>query len=129
MTEEVYVRLREFLDRLPGGFPETDSGIEYRLLERYFTPDEAEIAMVLTPSPETAAAIAARTGMDEVELAGKLEKMATDGSIYRVRFDGVPYYMALQFLVGVYEFHLNAMDREPLCSACVMTCSGVAGWD
>lgn len=112
MPDEVYVRLREFLDNLPGGFPGTDSGVEYRLLEKYFTPEEAELAMVLTPAPETVAAIAARTGMDETGLAEKLEKMATEGSVYRVRFDGVPYYMAMQFLVGIYEFHLKAMDRE-----------------
>lgn len=112
MPEDVYVRLRQFLDGLPGGFPETDSGVEYKLLERYFTPEEAEIAMTLSQAPETVAAIAARTGMDEAELAPKLEKMATEGSIYRVRFGDEPYYMALHFLVGIYEFHLNAMDRE-----------------
>lgn len=112
MPEEVYVRLRQFLDNLPGGFPETDTGVEYKILKRYFTPDEAELAMKLTPVPEAVEVIAERIGADPEELAGILEKMASEGSIYRVRLGGVPYYMSLQFLIGIYEFHLKSMDVE-----------------
>jgi len=112
MAEDVYVRLREFLDGLPGGFPATDSGVEIKLLERYFTPEEAELAMGLNRFPETSQAIAGRLGLDESEAAEKLESMARAGSIYRIRIDGQPYYMAMQFLIGIYEFHLKAMDLE-----------------
>jgi ferredoxin len=112
MSDDVYTRLREFLDGLPGGFPATDSGVEIKILKRYFTPDEAELAMQLGRIPEPAAAIAGRLGVDPGELAIKLEKMASEGSIYRIRIEEVPYYMAMQFLVGIYEFHLKAMDRE-----------------
>ncbi len=68
--------------------------------------------MKLQTIPETAAAIAERLGEDEAELAERLESMARQGSIYRIRMNDVPYYMAMQFLVGIYEFHLKAMDRE-----------------
>jgi len=112
MPEDVYTRLREFLDRLPGGFPATENGVEIELLKRYFTPEEAELAMSLQRIPEPAATIAERVGMPEPEIAERLETMAREGSILRMRIDGVPYYMALQFLVGIYEFHLKAMDRE-----------------
>jgi Na+-translocating ferredoxin:NAD+ oxidoreductase subunit B len=112
MADDVYVRLREFLDRLPGGFPASDSGVELKLLERYFTPEQAEIAMNLRQFPETAATIAERMGSDAAELADQLETMAREGCILRIRIDGEPYYLALQFLVGFYEFHINAMDRE-----------------
>jgi ferredoxin len=112
MSEDVYVRLREFLDGLPGGFPATGSGVEIKLLQRYFTPEEAELAMGLNRFPETAQAIAVRLGLDESEAAEKLESMARAGSIYRIRIDGQPYYMAMQFLIGIYEFHLKAMDEE-----------------
>ena len=112
MAEDVYVRLREFLDRMPGGFPSTDSGVELELLARYFTPAEAELAMKLNRYPETAAAIAERASMDPAEAADMLESMARAGSIYRVRIDGQPYYLAMQFLVGIYEFHLKAMDED-----------------
>ena len=112
MPDDVYIRLRDFLDGLPGGFPATESGVELKLLERYFTPEQAELAMQLQNIPEPVSAIAERVGMDESELAEKLETMAREGSIYRVRMGGQPYYFALQFLIGIYEFHLNAMDRE-----------------
>jgi ferredoxin/DNA-binding Lrp family transcriptional regulator len=112
MPEDVYTRLREFLDGLPGGFPATESGVEMKLLKRYFEPDEAELVMKLGRVPETVPAIAQRLGIDEPSLAEKLEKMSREGSIYRMRVDGEPYYMAMQFLIGIYEFHLKAMDPE-----------------
>ena len=112
MAEEVYTRLREFLDGMPGGFPATDSGVELELLAKYFTPAEAELAMGLNAYPETAATIAERLGMDPAGTADMLESMSRAGSIYRIRIDGQPYYLAMQFLIGIYEFHLNAMDEE-----------------
>ena len=112
MAEGIYLRLREFMDRLPGGFPATEDGVELRLLERYFTPEEAELEMKLNPYPEKAAAIAERAGMDEAAAAEMLESMARQGNIFRLRIDGEPLYMAMSFLVGVYEFHLKSMDRE-----------------
>jgi len=112
LPQEVYTRLREFLDGLPGGFPATESGVELKILQRYFTPEEAELVMQLQPMPEPAGAIAARLGVDEAELAARLESMARAGSIYRMRVEGEAYYMPVQFVVGIYEFHLNSMDRE-----------------
>jgi H+/Na+-translocating ferredoxin:NAD+ oxidoreductase subunit B len=112
MPNEVYLRLREFLDRLPGGFPATDTGVEIELLKRYFTPEEAELAILLKSMPEPVATIAERAGMEESEAARMLESMARQGSINRVRINDEPYYMALQFLIGIYEFHLKSMDRE-----------------
>jgi electron transport complex protein RnfB len=112
MGEDVYVRLREFLDGMPGGFPATESGVEIKILQRYFTPQEAEVTLQLKPLPEPVGAIAARLGMEEGAAGEMLEAMAKRGNIYRVRVQGQPYYMAMQFLVGIYEFHLKAMDRE-----------------
>ena len=39
--DEVYLELREFLDRLPGGFPATDIGVEMKILRKLFTPEGA----------------------------------------------------------------------------------------
>ncbi|MDY6795146.1 MAG: 4Fe-4S binding protein [Actinomycetota bacterium] len=112
MAEDVYVRLREFMNGLPGGFPSTDSGVELKLLARYFTPEEAELEMHLNPFPETAAAIAERAGMEESKAAELLDSMAKQGCIFRIRTGEQTMYMAMSFLVGVYEFHLKSMDRE-----------------
>lgn len=112
MSDDVYLRLREFLDGLPGGFPETDSGVELRILRKLFTPREAEMELFLLPAPEQPERIAERAGMEEGEAAELLESMAKQGLIYRIRFDENVFYMAIQFVVGIYEFHLNTMDKE-----------------
>jgi Pyruvate/2-oxoacid:ferredoxin oxidoreductase delta subunit/DNA-binding Lrp family transcriptional regulator len=112
MSEEVYLRLREFFDRLPGGFPATESGVELKILKRYFTPEEAEMVMNLKPFPEPVSAIAERAGLCEEETAEKLEHLARRGCIFRVRLDDQVLYMAMSYLVGIYEFHIKDMDRE-----------------
>jgi hypothetical protein len=37
------LRLREFLNNIPGGYPETESGVELRILEKFFTPERGVI--------------------------------------------------------------------------------------
>jgi ferredoxin len=108
----MYTRLREFMDTLPSGFPATPSGVEIKILKKLFTPQEAELAMKLSKEPEEVREIAERIGMDEPELALKLEEMAQKGLIFRVREGDKVLYQAYQFLVGVYEFQLNRLDKE-----------------
>ena len=54
-VKELYRRLQVVLDEvMPIGFPATQSGVEIRLLEILFTPDDAHIATYLNAIPETA---------------------------------------------------------------------------
>jgi hypothetical protein len=112
MSEDVYTRLREFMDKLPGGYPETPTGVEIKILKKLWMPDEAELTMKLKNEPEEVSVIAKRVGMDEAELGEKLEAMAQKGIIYRVRSGTKRLYQAYQFVVGVYEFQLKNLDRE-----------------
>lgn len=112
MTDDVYTRLREFLDKLPAGFPETPTGVEIKLLKKMFTPEQAELTMKLKAEPEPVSEIAARIGIDKAELSEKLETMAKDGLIFRVREGEERLYQAFQFIVGLYEFQVNRLDRE-----------------
>jgi len=112
MSEGVYIRLREFMDKLPAGYPETPTGVEIKILKKLWTPDEAELTMKLTNEPEEVSVIAKRIGADEKELAEKLEAMAQKGIIYRVRSGDKKLYQAHQFVVGVYEFQLKNLDKE-----------------
>ena len=112
MSEDVYTRLREFLDALPGGFPTTDTGVEIKILKKLYSPEEAELTMKLKEEPEEVSDIANRIGMDESELAQKLEDMAQKGIIFRVRKGEKRLYRAFHFLVGIYEFQLKNLDRE-----------------
>jgi NAD-dependent dihydropyrimidine dehydrogenase PreA subunit len=111
MTDQVYQRLARHLDDLPGGYPPTESGVELRILRRLFTPDEAQLAMHLTLLAEEPRVIARRAGLTSEEAARRLEKMATKGLIYRVQpQDKPPRYIALQMVVGIWEFHINDLD-------------------
>ena len=60
MSEETYLRLREFLDNMPGGYPSTPSGVEIRILKKLFAPEEADLCLKLKKDPEAVSAIAAR---------------------------------------------------------------------
>jgi hypothetical protein len=60
-SEEIYRRLAEHLDRLPGGFSPSKTGAHIRLLKILFTPEEAELATHLSLKQEDTATIAERT--------------------------------------------------------------------
>jgi H+/Na+-translocating ferredoxin:NAD+ oxidoreductase subunit B len=110
--EPIYKKLAQHLDSLPGGYPATESGIELRILERLFTLEEAEIAAHLTLMPEPVAAIAGRIGTEETELAPKLMDMSHKGLILRLGKEGEHNFMAAQFMVGIWEYHVNDLDVE-----------------
>ncbi|MCU0579469.1 MAG: 4Fe-4S ferredoxin, partial [Desulfobacterota bacterium] len=57
---DTFERLRAFLDTLPAGYPATPTGVEIRILEKLFTPEEAELTMQLSRDPEPLSEIAVR---------------------------------------------------------------------
>ncbi len=112
MSDLTYQRLREFLDRMPGGFPATESGVEIKILKKLFAPDEAELVIKLGQFPLPLSQAAKKLGLEEKAAGEKLESMARKGQLYRFRGGDQVFYMAMQFAVGVYEFSMNRMDQE-----------------
>ena len=113
VTESTYKRLAHHLDSLPGGFPPTDSGVEIRILKKLFTPAEAEFALYLTLIPEEPSVVARRAGVSVPIAEQWLEAMSQKGLIYRTDLQqGRPQYMAAQFAIGIYEFHVNDLDPD-----------------
>jgi Na+-translocating ferredoxin:NAD+ oxidoreductase subunit B len=109
----VYQRLRDRLDMFPQGFPRSKSGIELKILHDLFTPEEAEIALILRPFPEKAIAIAHRVGKDETKLQETLFDMSKRGLIMRYRApDDQLYYWLIPWVIGIFEFQLNNLTRE-----------------
>ncbi len=109
---DVYKRLAIHLDNLPTGYPSTESGVELRILKRLFTSEEAEIAMTLTMMSEPAAGIAQRTGRDAAALAETLAKMSRKGLIFRMSKGDKTLYSAAQFVIGIWEYHVNSLDED-----------------
>ena len=113
MAKDVYKKLAERLDDLPGGFPSTRNGVELRILRKLFTPDEAGFALHLNLMPEEARVIARRAKISQEEAASRLEKMAKKGLIYRLEYDKKPMkYMAAQYVIGIWEFHVKDLNPE-----------------
>lgn len=112
MGDDVYVELGKFLDKLPGGFPATPDGREIDMLKYLYTPEEAEMTMELRFFPEPASLIAKRAGKPETEVAGMLATMLQKGLCFGVSSRGQNYYQAMQYVVGVHEFHVDSLDRE-----------------
>ncbi|MFL7868363.1 MAG: 4Fe-4S ferredoxin, partial [Anaerolineales bacterium] len=81
MDAQVYKHLAEHLDALPQGFPPTADGAELRLLQKLFTPEQAELAAQLRVILETPAELAERLGRDKKELRNMLKEMARNGLI------------------------------------------------
>ncbi len=112
MTEKIYQKLAKHLDNLPGGFPSSKTGVEFRILKRLFTPEEAEFALYLTLIPEQSRVVARRANISTQEASRRLEAMAQKGLIYRIDADGdPPLYMAAQYVIGIWEFHVKDLDE------------------
>ncbi len=113
MNEDVYEKLAQALDDLPGGFPRSESGVELRILRHLFTPEEAEIARHLTLLAEEPRVVARRAGIPVAEASRLLEEMDRKRLVYHFPEEGQPpRYMAQQFLVGIYESQVDRLDRE-----------------
>jgi electron transport complex protein RnfB len=113
MENLIYRKLAGHLDNLPGGFPPTETGVELRILKKLFQPEEAELALYLTLISEEPRVIARRAKISREEAAKRLEAMARKGLILREESDrGVMKYMAAQYMVGIWEYHVNDLDPD-----------------
>lgn len=113
MSDNIYKRLACHLDNLPGGYPETESGVELRILRRMFSPEEAALALNLTLLYEEAEVIARRARIPVEQASRMLEDMAKRGLIYRMQRKGhPPRYMAIQFVIGIWEMQVNHLDPD-----------------
>ena len=90
---DIYERLAAAQEALPSGFPRTKSGVEIKLIQMAFTPEEVALAGQLTRFSETAAEIAKRVGMDEADVTVLCESLIPRRL---VRLDSPGYDMAGQ---------------------------------
>jgi electron transport complex protein RnfB len=109
---DVYKQLAERLDQLPHGYPATESGVELKILQKIFTPDDAEMALKMKYFPETVEAIADRLGEPVEEMRTTLDNMAIKGQIGSSTSKGKQMYMLAPFVVGIYEYQVYRLDKE-----------------
>ncbi len=117
--EDVYRDLQKSLDRLPISFPETESGVEIRILKHLFSPEKALIASKLGFNPKALNIIFSELEkydipFERVEKA--LDEMFIDGLILsftkKKDDEETKYYLASPFVLGFYEFQMNKFTEE-----------------
>jgi electron transport complex protein RnfB len=75
MVEGAYAQLAKALDLLPGGFPQTPSRVELRLLEKAFSKEEVELAGKMSRQHERCEDLATRAGMAELTVRDMLRRL------------------------------------------------------
>jgi Fe-S-cluster-containing hydrogenase component 2 len=116
-TEQLYRNLQQHLDKQAVGFPATKSGVEIRILKRFFSPEEARLAMHLTYKPAPLEHICESTkgsGISSITVESMLNNMAKKGVIGLVEKGGMRYFYTIPFVVGMLEGQLNNLTPELL---------------
>lgn len=112
-SQSIYQQLADHLDHLPGGYPQTPTGVEIKILEKLFTVDEASLACHLTLLDENPTVVAYRSGLPPHKVKHMLAQMAEKGLIFEsFDHDRFPMYMAAQFVVGIWEMQVGRLDEE-----------------
>lgn len=112
MKDDIYVKLRDHLDSMPAGYPTTPSGAEIKMLQKFYTPQQARIAVTIGQMPEAGQAIADRLDMDTETALKEIETMAAQGSLFRITTPDGAFYSHPNFIMGLYEWHVNSVDAE-----------------
>lgn len=111
--EENYIKLRDRMNELSFGYCPTESGVEFVLLKRFFTPEDVAYWLEMeTDKYFTAQRYAEITGLSIEKASEVLEDMSHRGLLYRVRRGGRAEYFVVPVAHGVYEFNLNHLDEK-----------------
>ncbi len=117
---EIYRKLQKRLDKFPIGYPETESGVEIRLLKLLFSPEEAQIAINLRLIPEPLKKIYRRVkkyGITKEQLKQTLDELYFKGSISRGTEeddsgDSTIVYSIAFLAIGMFEYQVNRLTKE-----------------
>ena len=103
MSDDVYEQLADALNRLPNGFPRTESGVEIRILKLIFSTEEAALASQLGEDQLPASTIAKRIGLTTEETQARLNIMAEKGLVMPWEMNGGQLFTLAPFIVGILE--------------------------
>ncbi len=116
MEANVYEKLRQRLDVFPTGFPKTPEGIEFKILKKLFSEEEAGIACGLplmgADSPENLHNVSWRAGKNIDEVSRLLGSMAKKGLVYVKGDKESMAFALLPFVPGIFEFSADIVDAE-----------------
>ena len=112
---QVYIKLQKHLDSQAVGFPTSKAGVEIRILEHIFTPEEAEIACFLNYKFEPLKMIYSRvTHLFESpqELKKILDRIQKRGGVESKIKNGKKHYCNAPLVIGMHEFQIDRLTPE-----------------
>jgi Pyruvate/2-oxoacid:ferredoxin oxidoreductase delta subunit len=111
---DIFRQLQQHLDRQAVGFPADSGGADLRLLQRFFTAEEAQLALHLTfRLANTQEVLAQAQGAYAAERVRELlESMFSKGAIGWRQREGVDFWCLLPLVVGMYEAQDGEITRE-----------------
>jgi len=116
---DVYRQLQRHIDNMPIAFPESEYGYDIKLLQHFFTPEEAIIALELSALPEPLERIHKRlknTGISLDDLERTLDTLSEKGSILGGKFfekkGPGKYYSKAPLAVGMYELQAGRLTKD-----------------
>jgi Fe-S-cluster-containing hydrogenase component 2 len=109
---DIYRQLRDKFETLGIGYPATETGVEFTLLKRFFSPEDATVFLAMADGYQTSGEFAARSGMDPKVAAHKLEDMAKRGLLFRLREGDQVRYRHVSVVHGLYEFNVNNIGAD-----------------
>ena len=113
--DQVYIKLQKHLDNQAVGFPATKTGVEIRILKHIFTPEEAEIASLLSYKFEPLEIIYSRAEHlveSPEEMEKILDRIQKKGGIEFKIKNGKKHYCNAPLIVGMYEFQTDRLTPE-----------------
>lgn len=114
-TERIYRELQRHLDKQAVGYPATKSGAEIRILKRFFSPEEAQLAMHLTYRPASVEHVfesAKGSGISFSSVESLLGNMVKNGVIGCVEKGGTRCFFTIPFIIGMFEGQLKKLTPE-----------------
>lgn len=117
----IYRDLQLHLDKFPIGFPAAKSGVEIEILEYFFTPEEAKLALCLSLTASSIPTIIKRyrnkflsphTFQDREETEMILDKMFMKGVIDRSMKHEKPFYRNAMLVIGMFEFNVDHLNKN-----------------
>ncbi len=110
---KIYVQLRDRFNELSFGYKPTESGVEFALLKRFFSPEDAIHMLEMEVDKFfTAEEYAKVSGRESTEAANILDDMSHRGLLFRIRRGNEPQYHVMPVAHGFYEFNLNHIEPE-----------------
>jgi len=114
---DLYRQLQEHLDKLPIGFPKTESGVEIKILQYLFDTFEAQVALCLSlgnaalPTVQKRMKRKFKEVIELDDLSKVLDKMYLSGSINRSKREPFKYSNAM-LAIGMFEYQVGHLSKE-----------------